>query len=166
MAAALLAHHLRDAGVEATITSAGVHGDGASPATANAVRVMRGYGLDISAHRSRRLTRAAVESADLVVGMTREHVREAVVLAALAFSRSFTLKELARRTQAARRGTQSLEAWLNGLGSARPRASLLGESMADDVRDPIGDPLRAYRTTAAELDDLVRRVVAAAWPRA
>lgn len=165
MAAALLMHHLEKIRVDADVLSAGVHGDGVSPATPNATRVMGEYGLDISRHRSLELGRRFVTGAHLVIGMTREHVREVVVLEPSAFRRTFTLKELVRRSRAARRRTQPLVTWVEALGAGRDLEALLGESPADDVHDPIGAPLREYRETAAELDELVRQLVRSAWPQ-
>ena len=165
MAAALLVHHLKEIRVDAFVLSAGVHGDGVSPATPNATRVMGEYELDISQHRSLELARRFITGADLVIGMTREHVREVVVLDPSAFRRAFTLKELVRRSRAARRRSQPLRPWLEALGAGRELEALLGESPADDVHDPIGGPLREYRETAEELDRLVQQLVLAAWPQ-
>lgn len=81
------------------------------------------------------------------------------------FPRAFTLKELVRRSRAARPQTQPLVPWVEALGAGRTLTALLGESPADDVHDPIGGPLREYRETAAELDELVGQLVLAAWPQ-
>ena len=48
-------------------------GDGASP---EAVEVMREIGVDISAHRNRKLTRALVDEAAIILAMTDGHRRE------------------------------------------------------------------------------------------
>ena len=55
------------------------------------------YGLDISWHRSHQVNDADLAWADLVLGMSREHVRHAVVTAPDAWPRAFTLKEMVRR---------------------------------------------------------------------
>jgi protein-tyrosine phosphatase len=144
--------------------SAGVRCGTGSQATEPAIRVMRERGLDISKHRSWELTARHAAAADLVIGMAREHVREVAVLDPSVLPRAFTLKELVRRSSAARRRTQPLVEWLEALSASRDPESLLGESHADDVDDPIGGPLREYRETAAELDDLVERLVRSAWP--
>ena len=59
--------------------------------------VLAGRGLDISSHRSRTMSRQLLAEADLVVGMAREHVREAVLAVPDLWARAFTLKELVRR---------------------------------------------------------------------
>lgn len=54
------------------VTSAGLAADG-SPAANNAVAVMDEFGLDISRHRSRQLTKELCDSADLIAVMTEDH---------------------------------------------------------------------------------------------
>lgn len=53
--------------------SAGVGAWDGFPATAEAVEAMREIGVDISAHRSRRLTKAMVEEAAVILVMTEGH---------------------------------------------------------------------------------------------
>jgi protein-tyrosine phosphatase len=165
MAAALLAQRLSAAHVQAEVRSAGILGPGEA-AWPEAATVMSERGLDLSAHQSRQLDRSAVTGADLVIGMTREHVREAVVREPSAFARSFTLKELVRRAEGMPRGDEpELARWLVALSAERDASDLLGASAADDLDDPIGSPLASFRDTASEIDDLVSRLVAVAWPR-
>jgi len=125
MAAALLARQLAGAGVSAQVGSVGSHADGAFPATREAVAVMAKRGFDLSTHQSRRLEEIQVATADLVVGMTREHVREAIVLDPTAWSRSFTFKELVRRARRHPRGDEPLDQWLAALASDRQPEDLL-----------------------------------------
>jgi len=120
-------------------------------------------GIDISAHESRQLDRMHVAGADLVLGMTREHVREAVALDPVVYDRAFTLKELARRGGVEPRGRRPLDAWLATLSADREVEDLLGSDPADDVGDPIGGPISAFRDTADELEALIARIVRAAW---
>jgi len=162
MAAALLARRLDEASVPARVASAGLL-PGGRPAWPEAEAVMAEWGIDISAHESRRLDRLHVAGADLVLGMTREHMREAVVLDPVVYDRAFTLKELARRGGSEPRGRRSLDAWLATLSANREVEELLGSDPADDVEDPIGGPMAAFRDTADELDALVVRILRAAW---
>ena len=117
-------------------------------------------GLDTSGHRSRRLRPDLVAGADIVIGMARVHVREAVALVPDALGRAFTLKEIVRRGEerGGRAPGEPLEAWLARLSAGRRTADLLGDSDADDVADPIGGPRRSYERTADELDDLTARL--------
>ena len=77
MAAAILQQRLAERGVDARVTSAGTM-PWSSGATGPAVEVMREHGLDISGHENRQMTRELVEEADLVLGMTRDHVSIAI----------------------------------------------------------------------------------------
>lgn len=159
MAAALLGRRLDDAGVKAVVSSAGLLFDG-KPATDHGQGVMADRGLDTSGHRSRKLRRDIVSGADIVIGMARSHVREAVTLEPDAWKRAFTLKEIVRRGE--ERGGlaagEPVEDWLARLHAGRRLPDLLGESGADDVADPIGGPRKSYERTAEELDDLTARL--------
>jgi len=128
---------------------------------------MRSFGVDVSDHRSRRLELGTMSNVDLVVGMERKHVREAVVLRPQAWPRSFTLRELVRRGDAIgpRRGAETLEAWLARAHLGRsPNAYLSEHRGDDDVADPMGLPYDAYAETATELEGLIERLVDLAWP--
>ena len=160
MAAALLGRRLGDAGLEATVTSAGLLFDG-RPATDYGVAVMADRGLDTTGHRSRKLRPDLLEGVDLVLGMARSHVREAVALAGPGvLGRAFTLKEIVRRGEerGGRGPDEPLDGWLARLATGRRPADLLGDSDADDIADPVGGPRKSYERTAAELDDLTARL--------
>ena len=73
MAMGLLAHHLTLRGMEARVHSAGTLGWG-GPATNHAVETLAGRGLDLSGHESRRIKGEDVAEADLIIGVTRDHV--------------------------------------------------------------------------------------------
>ncbi len=164
MAEAFLRHRLEELAVPAHVHSAGLLDDG-RPAAAEGVRLLGRMGLDTSAHRSRRMTAAMLEGADLVLCMAREHVREAVLLSPEAWPRSFTLKEIVRRAERAgpRAADQPFDEWLAKLHAGRTRADLLGSSDDDDVADPIGGGHSVYQGTADEIRDLVDRLVALGW---
>jgi protein-tyrosine phosphatase len=170
MGEVLLRDRLIRAGVEAHVHSGGLISEGA-PASAHGVTVMARRGLDLKAHRSRPFTPDDVRAADLVIGMAREHVREAVVMSPDSFGRTFTLRELARRARQAgprRVGPdgvlEPLDTWLARVGAGRRPADLLGSSTEDDVADPIGLSKRTYERTAQEIEELVDVVVGHAFP--
>jgi protein-tyrosine phosphatase len=168
MAEVLLRHRLAAAGVEATVSSAGLY-EGGRPATPYGVDAMAARGLDLSAHRSRQVDAAMVGHADLVIGMAREHVREAAVLSHEALAKTFTLKELARGAEAigTRGAEEPLAAWLARIAESRTRTSLMGMAFDDqlDVADPVGRGRVDYEVTANLLDSLLGRVVALTFPR-
>lgn len=167
MAEVLLQHHLDLAGVEAHVSSAGLYPGGA-PATAHAVTVMGQRGLDLAAHESRRMDASLVGAADLVLGMTREHVREVAMVDAGALSRTFTLKELvgAGERGGGRHPNEAFPAWLERMGIGRRRDTLLGVGHDDafDVEDPVGRSVGEYERTAQELEGLLGRLVQLGWP--
>ncbi|HEX7136110.1 MAG TPA: hypothetical protein VF228_26250 [Iamia sp.] len=170
MGEVLLRDRLARAGVEAHVHSAGLVSEGV-PASPNGVKVMARRGLDLSGHRSQPLTAEAVAHADLIIGMAREHVREAVVLDDTSLGRTFTLRELARRARrAGPRGIgpdgtlEPLDDWLARVSAGRRTAELLGSSTEDDVADPIGLSRRTYERTAQEIEELVDAVVGLAFP--
>jgi protein-tyrosine phosphatase len=160
MAEGLLRDRLEGLGIEARIQSAGVL-DAGSPAAPEAVAALQARGIDISAHRSRRLSGPLVTGADLVLGMARQHVREVALIDPAAWPYSFTLKELVRRGELTgpwARG-QSLDEWLAKVAADRTHSEMLGASAADDVADPIGGPRSRFEATAAELSGLMAALV-------
>jgi protein-tyrosine phosphatase len=167
MAEVLLRHHLAGAGVEATVSSAGIY-EGGAPATGHGIAAMAERGLDLRGHRSRRMDETMVQGADLVIGMAREHVREAAVLDRDALTKTFTLKELVTLAEAAgpRGPDEPLASYLSRVASTRVPSSLLGLGHNDalDVEDPVGRGRRDYEVTADLLDGLLRRVVELAFP--
>jgi protein-tyrosine phosphatase len=60
------------------ISSAGVHAGNGDSASSGAVEALRMLGINLTAHRSRRLTPEMIRTADLIVTMTRSH-RDAVL---------------------------------------------------------------------------------------
>lgn len=137
-----------------------------NPASASGIEILAGRGLDMNPHRSTTVSAEILRGADLVIGMARQHVREAVVLDRRVWPRTFTLKELVRRgsTIGPRKEGESLEAWLTRAHMGRTTASLMGASPDDDIADPIGRPRAAYEHMVEEIGGLVDRLVGLAWP--
>lgn len=156
---------LRAARPDLEIRSAG-RLPGGAPASATAVEVLGERGLDLSAHVSRTATAALLGDADLVVGMAREHIRDAVLLRPDVRPRAFPLKDLVRRAEkvGARSPDEGLGPWLAAVGRDRTTAELLGQSDDDDVADPIGRSAVHYRTCADELTRLLGRLADLAFP--
>ena len=160
MAAALLVARTDSAEAGLEVASAGLLYDD-RPASEGARAWAQRVGLDLESHRSRIIDRAGVAAADLVLGMEPRHVREVVALDDTAWPRTFTLRELAGRCQAAtpREPEQEWHDWLAHIGRDRRRADLLG----DDPDLTIADPYRAgpevYDTTAAQIVAALRSIV-------
>lgn len=145
------------------VRSAGVL-EGGRPAWPEAGAVMAEWGLDLASHESRELDPPIVAGADLVLGMAREHARAAIAMEPSAYARVFTLKELVRVGEPRPRSREPLETWLAEIAEQREIEDLLGTDPVDDVADPIGGPVEAFRETAVELDSLLDRLVRAAFP--
>ena len=166
MGAALLRRELQRRDPEIVVASAGVLARDGSPATAGTVKAARDFGIDLHGHRSQAATCDVIAGSDLVLAMERMHVREVVVLDRHAFGRSFTLKEIVRRGEehGARRAGESQAQWLAAVHHGRRPAELLGSGTDDDVADPTSDYSVDHEAMAAEVDDLVLRLVDLLWP--
>jgi protein-tyrosine-phosphatase len=152
MAEALLAAKLRERGADALVHSAGTLPWG-GPATGHAVAAVAEHGLELHEHESRPLTAELVEAADLVLGMTRDHVGRVVAHQPAALRKAFLLGEAVRlgKVVGPRAADEPVAEWVAELSSLRPRERPPGRA-ADEVADPAGESLDVYRRTAARLD--------------
>lgn len=157
----LLARHLADRGVEAVVTSAGVRG-GRLPVHEDTALAARRVDLDLRNHTSRLLAAEmiATEGADLIIGMTREHLREIVALDPRAWPRTFTLKELARRSYEVS-ASGSVGEWIAVASEGRKAADLMVPSADDDLDDPYGGPPRGHVEMVGEVDSLTETIAGA-----
>ena len=119
--------------------------------------------MDIAAHRSGAVATGDVDGADLILGMTRAHLRELVLDVPSAWSRTFTLKEIVRRAEkyGPRAAHETVEDWIRRIGALRQPAELVGSDPVDDVEDSIGQPRSVYEAVASELADLASRLAEA-----
>ena len=166
MAQAMLSRRLAGPGARPVdVASAGLL-DGGRPPPPEVLRVMAARGIDVAAHRSRRVTPDDLASADLILGLAREHVRHAAVMVPGSWPRAFTLHELLRRglQVGPRPPGEPLRTWLARAAADRNRRDLLGGGSADDVPDPHGGPLARYQATATLLDTLTQDLAALCWP--
>lgn len=159
MAAAMLNRFFVDREVPLSVESAGFVSEGA-PCPPEVAEVMVPSGFDLSYHRSRIAHDRTVTEADLVLGMTRQHVIDLSLLAPGAWQRIFTLAELARlgETSGPRRPEESLATWVTRTGAARRRADLLNLPLSEDIPDPMGRPIRAYLGTRDLIASLISRL--------
>jgi protein-tyrosine-phosphatase len=150
-------------GSEIRVDSAGFVSEGMPPPR-EVLDAMWAVGIDLSDHRSRLLRPAIVHTADLIVGMTRQHVIDVTELDPGVWSRSFTVAELAARGRAVgpRRGDETLRQWVSRVDAGRTRAATISLPLSDDISDPMGGRPKGYQRTrdvlavmAAELVDLI-----------
>lgn len=111
------------------VSSAGTGALDGQPASPLAVEVLRDDGIDISSHRARFLTREMVESADVVVAMTRLHRDTIRSIAPAADAEVVVLGELD------------------------------GGRVSPDIVDPIGGDRSVYEQTRDELNGLIRQLI-------
>jgi protein-tyrosine phosphatase len=160
MAEAMLRARLAGRALEVRVRSAGlVAWPGSAPTPVG--DAMREYGLDLSAHASQPVTGALVADADLVLGMTREHVWGVLAHDPEATPRTFLMAELARLGPEVgpRRPAELPRAWVARVAARRPAGRAFGR--ADDaIADPLGEPTEVVRATAARLDAAAQTIAA------
>jgi len=145
---------------EVEVSSAGIVGWEGSPAADEAVQAAGELGADISGHRARRLERSHVEAADLVVCMATEHTDAVARLVPDAEPRTFTLKELVRLLESLPPADSAgVEDRVRAAGAVRPPRRDL-EPTDQDVADPLGMSIDAFRTVAGEIHEWSSRLVA------
>lgn len=151
---AALVERLGEAAPE--VSSAGTAGWDGSGAMEESIRSAEERGVDIRAHQARKLHGAMLEDAELIVCMAAEH-REAIVGAMPDLeTKTFTIKELVRLLERSP-VAGSLKARVAAAAAARNGSS----PKAEDVRDPLGEPIDGYREVADELYDLSGRLAIA-----
>jgi len=168
MAAALFAGRIPDLTDPVEVSSAGLAEAGMAdcPVPDEVLEVMLPFGIDLAAHRSQVITPSLLAGSDLIVGMARRHVQEAVLLDPPCWPKAFMLKELVRRGGALgpRRPDQGIRSWIDAVHGDRTRTALAHRSSADEVADPYGGSLDGYRATASELAGLTAELAALLWP--
>jgi protein-tyrosine-phosphatase len=157
---------IAERGKDWTTSSAGIL-QSAPLMVADALRAVKEADPSMSAHRSKVLDVEQIRGADLVLGMTREHVREVVVMERDAWPRTFTVKELVRRGDAMgpRHEAQEPAQWLRLAGIGRRRRDLQGASPLDDIEDPMGLPAADGRKIASAIRCAVENLIDLMAPR-
>lgn len=131
-----------------------------APALPEALRICSSLGLDLSNHRSRRLSDLPLGGVDLVIGFERKHVVSAVVHGGAPPERSFLLAELVETLEAS-----ELPDAEDAVARARCAVALVGERRPEDatsmsIPDPYGASDAEYERTAAHVRDLAARLAA------
>jgi protein-tyrosine phosphatase len=141
------------------VSSAGTMGWSGSGADPNSVLAAAELGVDISDHRARELTTPDIASADLIVGMAREHARAVVGPDPDAGPRTFTLKEFVRLLEALPTATGVDLASRVADADALRAGGFGGKPRDQDVADPLGMAPDAFRAVARELNEWCDRLV-------
>jgi protein-tyrosine-phosphatase len=164
VSAELLRNRLTTQNVAAEVHSAGLCDEGRT-LSGDLVRALRDRGIDLLGRRSHRLGKDDVQRADLVLTMEHHHAAEVAVLDPAVWSRTFTLKEVLRRSASAGRRARDepLDQWLARVSAGRTRLEQVG-AWRDDIADPVGRSLAEVERTVDELEDLISQLVEVAWP--
>jgi protein-tyrosine-phosphatase len=144
------------------VSSAGTSGLEGSAAMRQSVQAAAELGIDIGGHVARRLTAEMADRSDLLLCMATEH-RDVFVPGSDRDERAFTLKELVRLLETLPapppdEGPGSMSERIAAASLARWRGAVQA-SRDDDVADPLGQPLEAYRAIAWELGTWIDRLV-------
>ncbi len=151
MAGAMLEAHGAGLGAAVRVTTAGTHVIEHQPMSVRTRAALRSVGLEAPTHRSRQLTEADADAADVIVAMAGEHVWYVRRRHPTAAGRTATLRYLAGRLRA---GTEPLAARVAELGLAE-----LDPEDEGDVTDPAGGDESDYRTCARDLALLMTELV-------
>jgi len=153
LAAALLRRALARRNLVHTVLSGGLL-EGGEPSPELLVETGRLHGIDLSEHRSRQLSPELLDGADLVLCMTRLHVRDVAVLRPAVWPRAFTLLEFLRQADELAEGSERRPlADLVALAhEGRTTQSLLAADASEDVRDPMGRGREAFEELALILE--------------
>lgn len=140
---------------EAEVGSAGTMDWSGQPAHEHAIEAMAERGLDLSTHRSRRLSEYLVDESDLIVAMTRNHGWAVAARSEAKAAATFLPAELSRLAAAAgNRNGADAQAWVARLHSQRDShtaARFIGRAV-DEIPDPIGESLPYFRAIADRLE--------------
>jgi protein-tyrosine phosphatase len=162
LAASGLAERLGHRAAHFQVESAGTFGLEGSEMQPFAAEVLAELGVDSAGFRARRLDSDTVAAADLITTATLEHRGIAVSLHPRSAARTFTIRELARLltvvdlaelptgdpVERARAMVGAVAARRGYLPPVKPRD--------DDVADPYGHPLDAYRRCGELLVEALR----------
>jgi protein-tyrosine-phosphatase len=128
------------------------------PALSEARQIAVLSGVDLSEHRSQRLSNLSLQAVDLVIGFEEEQVRRAIVDAGARQANTFTFREFVRLVRNYVRvpesmiveGARSAVSFAEALRRRDPAAAGTGTGMPD----PFGRSWKAQLEIAAEIRDL------------
>lgn len=173
LAEQLLAARLTDAGIDATVRSAGTAALVGHPMPAEASALSVRYGGVPGQHLGVQLTERLVEDAALVLTASRGHRAQVASLLPKAARRSYTLREFARIVEFLEQDPEGF-AGLAAASSSREviDAVSMNRGLAtppvvandDDVVDPSGQSVEVYEASGRVIDAAVSAIVRAFTP--
>ncbi|WP_104131767.1 low molecular weight phosphatase family protein [Cryobacterium sp. M91] len=170
----LLRENLRNANIDAVVTSAGTHAMTGSAMTPEAAALSTQYGASNTEHVARQLTEKLIADADLVLAATRDHRRDVVTLLPKATRYTFTLNQFARLVAPAKAEDFAADtsradaqtgldfpAFVASVASTRGLHPSPNPPTLDDVEDPYRQPAAVYDRAAAAINASVTTITAA-----
>jgi protein-tyrosine-phosphatase len=118
------------------------------------------HGLDLGEHRSTMISPTTLQESDLVLVMASEHRRATEAMVPDSVARTALLRVAAWRAQLGQGRALTFEKWVARLAADAPELERPKSDYTNDIPDPIGGPLRAYRAMAEEVSGLVGTLVA------
>jgi protein-tyrosine-phosphatase len=140
--------------------SAGTAAVDGIPATPEITRAAAKAGYDLSAHRSRRITRGILDGADLILTMEQAHLAPIAEVDAAAAARTVPLLKLARTVDLAGPPSNepaALRTWIREF-CGDDVARVFDTTTSFDVADPTSHGARRHRRSATELIDAIREL--------
>lgn len=126
----------------------------------------RELGLDLASHVSRSIHPDVLDDYDAILALSRSHAREVLAVAPEVASRTFTLKQFARWLERHPRPPRArLGPWLDAVAADRSATDFIGSEPADDVDDPINQPIGRWRKMSADLIPAVELMIDGLFPQ-
>lgn len=151
------------AGAQVVTSSAGTHAHEGTSMHSGSARVLSERGIDSGGFTSRRLNESILMSADLVLTAARSQRAACATMAPAITRRTFTVRQFTRFTTEAPQfavsgdPTQRLQSLLTQIASMRHLVPPVSAD-ADDLPDPVGQPVEEFRFCADELWRTMRLV--------
>lgn len=162
MAERLIQREVSERQIDVRVSSAGVAAQVGRPAASGSISALAGLGCELSEHRSRPIANLATQ-VDLVLTMEVAHIPPVVSGQRELFLRTFTLREMLRRSRdVGPRGQRSFEEWLHALNQGRTAKGVLS-SRDLDIADPFGKEACEFKACAEQLNDLCSRLAVNMW---
>lgn len=149
-------------GTSVKVSSAGTRGLPSHRIDPSSARLMNAVGIDPTGFRSRRLTRAMAESADLILCFEKDQRKDIVTLAPLAVRYTFLLNDFANMCEyCARNGLVKGLTIQERLSSVIEMSTIIRPMMPlpDDIEDPHGKEFEKFHIAADQTNKAIRKML-------
>lgn len=156
----LMARYL--SGTTLRISSAGTKGLPQHQIDPSSARLMRSVGIEPGGFRSRRLTRAMADEADLILCFEKRHRKEIVALNPAAVRYTFLLDDFANMCEyCARNGMVAGRTIQERLESVIKKSSMIRPMVPEpvDIADPHGQDYGKFCIAAEQTNAAIRRIL-------